>query len=134
MDVMNDSQKTVSQLRAEVAEFIAERDWQQFHAPKNLAMALAIEAAELMEHFQWLTVEQSRELKQDASRKQAVGEELADVLCYVLAMANELELDMTETMLAKMVRNRQKYPANEYRGRYGPEDPGSGHRDSSDSK
>jgi NTP pyrophosphatase (non-canonical NTP hydrolase) len=87
-------------------------------------MALAIEAAELMEHFQWLTVEQSRELPHDAARRHAVGEELADVLCYLLAMANELELDVTQTMMAKMERNRAKYPAAEYRGRYGPEDPG----------
>lgn len=122
MGTHEDQQTTVAQLREEVARFVDERDWRQFHAPKNLAMAIAIEAAELMEHFQWLTVAQSRQLQENAQRKHAVGEELADVLCYVLALANELELDVTQTMRAKMIRNREKYPVAEYRGRYGPED------------
>ena len=126
MGTHEDQQTTVAQLREEVARFVDERDWRQFHAPKNLAMAIAIEAAELMEHFQWLTVAQSRRLQENAQRKHAVGEELADVLCYVLALANELELDVTQTMRAKMIRNREKYPVAEYRGRYGPEDGVSG--------
>ncbi|MDG1872596.1 MAG: MazG-like family protein, partial [Mariniblastus sp.] len=82
---------------------------------------LAIEAAELMEHFQWITTEESRLLDEQA--KAEAGEELADVLCYALAMANELDLDISSTIQAKMVKNREKYPAQEFRGRYGENAP-----------
>jgi NTP pyrophosphatase (non-canonical NTP hydrolase) len=109
-------------LKELVADFVAQRDWQQFHSPKNLAMSLAIEAAELMEHFQWISPEESRQAAGEPARLAAIGEELADVLCYALAMANELGIDLSETIHAKMVKNAQKYPADEYRGRYGPED------------
>ena len=107
-----------------MADFVTERDWQQFHTPKNLSMALAIEVAELMEHFQWLTPQASREIPADPARLQEVQEELADVCCYVLAIANELGIDVSESMRHKMTKNREKYPAEEYRGRYGPEDDG----------
>ncbi len=85
-------------------------------------MALAIEAAELMEHFQWLTPEESREVAAQPEKLAAVAEELADVLCYALALANELELDLSASIRDKMRKNAQKYPTAEYRGRYGPED------------
>jgi NTP pyrophosphatase (non-canonical NTP hydrolase) len=106
--------------------FVAERDWQQFHSPKNLSMSLAIEAAELMEHFQWIDVPESRRVKDDPVKLAAIGEELADVLCYGLALANELGLDVSETMQRKMVKNAAKYPAAEFRGRYGKDDPAGG--------
>ena len=122
---MSDSETTISDLRQVVATFVTERDWQQFHTPKNLTMALAIEVAELMEHFQWLTPEASRAITEDSTRLQAVREELADVCCYVLAIANELDVDISQAMTEKMVKNRQKYPAEEFRGRYGLEDDGS---------
>ena len=121
---MTDSETTLAELRRIVAEFVDRRDWRQFHTPKNLAMSLSIEAAELMEHFQWLTAEQSRAVTGEPEKLSAVAEELADVLCYVLAMANELGLDLATALRAKMVKNDQKYPAPEYRGRFGPEDPG----------
>jgi NTP pyrophosphatase (non-canonical NTP hydrolase) len=105
-----------------VERFVAERDWRQFHTPKNLAMALAIEAAELMEHFQWLTAEESRDVAGGPDKLAAVAEELADVLCYALALANELSIDVSAAVEAKMQKNAQKYPADEYRGRWGPED------------
>ena len=113
----NDSQTTVAALRDCMREFVAERNWEQFHSPKNLSMSLAIEAAELMEHFQWLTIEQSKQL--DACQQQEVGEELADVICYALSIANALNLDITATVDAKMAKNRSKYPAEEFRGRFG---------------
>ncbi len=75
---------------------------------------MAIEAAELMEHFQWLDVAQSRELGETATKE--VGEELADVICYALAMANQLKIDLTSTVLAKVEKNKKKYPAHEFRG------------------
>ena len=81
-------------------------------------MALAIEAAELMEHFQWLTTDGSRELATDPEKLAEVGEELADVIGYSFALANELGLDISSAVRAKMVKNAQKYPAEKYRGRY----------------
>lgn len=121
-----DATTTVAELRQILADFVAERDWSQFHSPKNVSMALAIEVAELMEHFQWLTTEASRGLTDDPEKLAAVGEELADVVGYSFALANELGIDVSTAIRAKMVKNRLKYPADEYRGRYGPEDDGRG--------
>ena len=121
---MSDATTTVSELREIIRKFVEERDWRQFHAPKNLAMALAIEAAELMEHFQWLDVEASRAMFGDPAKLTAIGEELADVIGYGLALANELNIDVSGTIRAKMVKNAVKYPADEFRGRYGREDKG----------
>jgi NTP pyrophosphatase (non-canonical NTP hydrolase) len=123
---MPDTDTTIAQLRQIVEAFVSERDWRQFHTPKNLAMAMAIETAELMEHFQWLTPEQSRALAEEPEKLREVGEEVADVLCYLMAMANELGLDLSTAVRDKMVKNAQKYPAAEYRGRFGPDDPGPG--------
>jgi dCTP diphosphatase len=114
----SDSTTTIAELRKLVADFVAERDWSQFHSPKNVSMALAIEAAELMEHFQWLTTDASRELAEQPEKLAEVGEELADVIGYSFALANELGLDISEAVRAKMVKNAQKYPAEKYRGRY----------------
>jgi NTP pyrophosphatase (non-canonical NTP hydrolase) len=114
----SDSTTTVAELRRLIADFVAERDWSQFHAPKNVSMALAIEAAELMEHFQWLTPEASRDLADDPEKLAAVAEELADVVGYSFALANELGLDVSSSIRAKMVKNAEKYPAEKYRGRY----------------
>lgn len=118
----HDADTSVAALREAVAQFVDERDWRQFHTPKNLAMSLAIEAAELMEHFQWLTPEQSRAVAGDAGKLHDVGEELADVLCYAFALANELQLDISDCVRRKLIRNAEKYPADEFRGRYGRED------------
>ncbi|NLS97819.1 MAG: nucleotide pyrophosphohydrolase [Planctomycetaceae bacterium] len=120
---MNDDETTIFQLRQVVDRFVAERDWHQFHTPKNLAMSLAIEAAELMEHFQWLTPEQSWQVADRSEKKAEVGEEISDVLCYLLALANELKLDLSTALEAKMVKNAEKYPVHRYRGLFGPEDP-----------
>jgi NTP pyrophosphatase (non-canonical NTP hydrolase) len=118
----SDSDTTVAELRQIIADFVAERDWSQFHSPKNVSMALAIEAAELMEHFQWLTTDASRKLANDPKKLAEVGEELADVIGYSFALANELGLDVSTAMRAKMIKNVQKYPANDFRGRYSRED------------
>jgi NTP pyrophosphatase (non-canonical NTP hydrolase) len=120
---MPDSETTLADLRQIVRQFVDERDWHQFHSPKNLAMSLSIEAGELMEHFQWLTTEQSRAVAEDEAKLGAVAEELADVLCYVLALANELKLDVSTAVRDKMGKNALRYPASEYRGRFGPDDP-----------
>lgn len=122
MSEMSDTDVTVAELRQLVADFVAARDWQQFHTPKNLAMALAIEAAELMEHFQWLDAGESQAVAEDSAKRAAAGEELADVLCYALAMADALGLDVSQAMHAKMEKNARKYPVDDYRGRWGAED------------
>ena len=114
----NDSTTTIAELRKLIADFVAERDWSQFHSPKNVSMALAIEAAELMEHFQWLTTDASREMAGDPEKLAEVGEELADVIGYSFALANELGIDVSSAIRAKMVKNIEKYPAEKYRGRY----------------
>jgi NTP pyrophosphatase (non-canonical NTP hydrolase) len=119
---MNDADTTLGELRELVRQFVDARDWRQFHSPKNLSMALAIEAAELMEHFQWITTDASRRVADDTDNLPAVCDELADVLCYTMALANELQVDLSEALRKKMEKNESKYPAHEYRGRYGPED------------
>ena len=116
---MNDAETSIDQLRQLVADFVAARDWQTFHSPKNISMALAIEAAELMEHFQWVTIDASRELPRDPAKRHEIGEELADVICYSLAMANTLGLDVATIVREKMKRNEAKYPVDRYRGRFG---------------
>jgi NTP pyrophosphatase (non-canonical NTP hydrolase) len=122
--MQDDRSTTVSELREIVQRFVDERDWQQFHAPKNLSMSLAIEAAELMEHFQWISVESSRSIGTDPDQFMGVQEELADVLCYVLALANELDIDLAQALQRKMVLNAKKYPIDEIKGRFGHEDKG----------
>ena len=114
----SDRDTTVAELRQLIADFVAERDWSQFHSPKNVSMALAIEAAEMIEHFQWLTTDASRELADEPEKLAAVAEELADVIGYSFALANELSLDVSSAIRAKMVKNAQKYPAEKYRGCY----------------
>ena len=114
---MSDKSTTLGTLREELHQFVDERDWHQFHSPKNLTMAMSIEVAELMEHFQWLSIDDSRAVKSDADKLAEVGEEMADVLSYLLALANSLDIDLTTTLRSKMVKNRLKYPVDEFRGR-----------------
>ena len=102
-------------LQKALREFARERDWEQFHTPKNLATALSVEAAELLEHFQWLTDEQSRTL--DEAKRTAVGEELADVLLYLLQLADKLDIDPLQAAERKLRLNADKYPADRARGR-----------------
>jgi dCTP diphosphatase len=100
----------IDSLTLELREFAAARGWEQFHSPKNLASALAVEAAELLEHFQWLTEDQSRRL--DAAKTQAVGQEIADVLLYLLQLADKLGLDVAQEARKKLVLNALKYPVD----------------------
>lgn len=99
-----DLQRLTQDLRA----FAQARDWEQFHSPKNLASALSVEAAELLEHFQWLTEAQSRSL--GAEQRDEVGAEMADVLLYLLQLADKLGIDLIDAAKRKMVVNAQKYP------------------------
>ena len=112
---MSDQNTTIQELKERMAQFVRERDWEQFHTPKNLSMSIAIEAAELMEHFQWLTVEQSKSLDEDAL--QDISEELADIVIYSLSLSNFLELDLADAIVRKMEKNIRKYPKEKVRGK-----------------
>lgn len=94
--------------------FAEARDWQQFHSPKNLAMALVVEAGEVVEHFQWLREDESAALEPE--RKAAVAAELADVLAYLVRLADTLGIDLLDAAAAKLVRNEERYPADKVRG------------------
>lgn len=104
----------LDELRERLREFARERDWEQFHSPKNLAMALSVEAAELVEHFQWLTEAQSQAL--DPQKREQVAQELADVLLYLVRLADRLDIDLLDAARRKIVLNAQKYPADKVRG------------------
>lgn len=101
-------------LRDQLRQFALERDWDQFHSPKNLAAALSVEAAELLEHFQWLGEAESRELP--AARRARVAEELADVLLYLVRLADKLDVDLAAAAVAKLAQNAAKYPVEKSRG------------------
>jgi dCTP diphosphatase len=101
-------------LQQRLAAFAAARDWEQFHSPKNLAMALSVEAAELVEEFQWLTEQQSQAL--DPERRERVRLELADVFIYLLRLADKLDVDLMRAADDKIALNEQKYPAERVRG------------------
>jgi NTP pyrophosphatase (non-canonical NTP hydrolase) len=115
---MSDSTTTIADLRNLIQQFVSERNWEQFHTPKNLAMSISIEAAELMELFQWTDAEESARRIAVEPQRTRLAEELADVLCYALSLANATGLDLSEAIRAKLVKNRAKYPADEFRDRF----------------
>ncbi len=115
---MTDRETAVAELREVVARFVREREWEQFHSPKNLAMALAVEAGELMEHFLWIDTEASRQVVADPARLEAVADEMADVACLLLSLCNSLGVDLSSSIERKMARNILKYPADKCRGRF----------------
>jgi dCTP diphosphatase len=106
--------RDLGELRERVRAFVAERDWERFHSPKNLAMALSVEASELVELFQWLTEEESA--APDPGRRQRVAEEMADVLWFLVRLADRLDVDLLAAAEAKLAANAVKYPADLVRG------------------
>lgn len=104
----------VDNIKQRLRKFVAERDWQQFNTPKNLSMALIAEAGELVEHFQWLTDEQSKQL--DDGQLKAVSHELADIFVYLIRLADELNIDLIKATNEKMLINNKKYPAEKVKG------------------
>ena len=102
-------------LRDEIKAFIEERDWEQFHSPKNLVMALSVEVSEIVEHFQWLTEEQSRKLS--SSKLAEIREEIGDVMIYLTELADKLGIDSVEAARAKLEINKRKYPATLVKGK-----------------
>lgn len=117
MAAQNDSTTTLAELKSRVLAFARERDWEQFHAPKNLSMALAAEAGELMEHFLWITPEASRALVVDPVKRAKIAEELADVVIYALEFANVAQIDVAAAIESKMAANSLKYPVEKAKGR-----------------
>ncbi len=115
---MSDTSTTVAQLREAWAQFVAARDWQQFHSPKNLVMALSCEVSELMEHFLWIDNAASQQVAQDPRVREQVEDELADVAGVIFALCNALNLDLSDAVARKMAKNELKYPVEKVRGRY----------------
>ncbi|MEU3016300.1 nucleotide pyrophosphohydrolase [Nocardiopsis sp. NPDC007018] len=103
---------SISSLQLALADFARERDWEQFHTPKNLAMALAGEAGELTAEFQWLTPEQSRAVMEDPAKAEAVRQEMADVFSYLLRLADVLEVDLEQALRDKVDLNTTRYPVD----------------------
>src|SRR5215207_3959404 len=106
---------SLEDLRTAIREFIAERKWEQFHSPKNLAMALSVEASEIVEHFQWLTEEQSRNLPSEKLAE--IREEIGDVMIYLAELAGALGVDPVEAARSKLEINKQKYPVGLVKGK-----------------
>ncbi|MDR2239741.1 MAG: nucleotide pyrophosphohydrolase [Zoogloeaceae bacterium] len=106
------------ELRDRLRVFTREREWDRYHAPKNLAMALIVEAAELAEHFQWLSAEESRAIRSlpDGEKREAIRDELADVLIYLIELADALDVDLAAAARAKIGKNALKYPVEKARG------------------
>lgn len=104
----------LEQIKLKLREFADERDWDQFHSPKNLSMALIAEAAELVEHFQWMTEKQSHNLSE--SKLKAVGEELADIQIYLIRIADKLNIDLLAEANKKIELNEKKYPREKVKG------------------
>ena len=104
----------LEQFKLQLRQFAEERDWEQFHSPKNLSMALSVEASEIVEHFQWLTEEQSKSLPND--KLEEVETELADTLIYLIRLADKLEIDLLAAAQSKIEENERKYPAEKAKG------------------
>jgi NTP pyrophosphatase (non-canonical NTP hydrolase) len=119
---LRDDGATLAWLREMMREFVAERAWQKYHTPRNLAASVAVEAGELLELFQWWSTDEGdrrkKELMQDSAFKKAVGEELCDVMMYCVSLANAMDLEIAPTIAAKMAKNRLKYPPERFHGHY----------------
>jgi len=108
------SQKSIDELATRLRQFAAERDWEQFHSPKNISMALSVEVAEILEHFQWMTEQESRELSED--KRSEVSQELADAFIYLVRLADQVNVDLLDAADKKLQVNKDKYPADRVRG------------------
>lgn len=114
---ITDDITTLAQLKEATAKFAREREWEQFHAPKNLSMAIAAEAGELMEHFLWVSAAESSALSMDHYKRSKIEEELADVIILSLQFANMAKIDVASAVSAKITKNAAKYPISKAKGR-----------------
>ena len=116
-ELRRDIEMTLDQLKAKVKRFIQNREWGKYHNPKNLAESICIEAAELLEVFQWVSLNEAASWSDVPSKLERVKEELADIIIYCLSMANAMKIDVTQAILSKLEKNKAKYPVDKYRGR-----------------
>ena len=115
---MNDNNTVINDLKKTVKNFVEEREWKQFHTPKNLSMSVAIESAELMELFQWLSRKESiKAMSSGKLRKNAI-DEIADIFIYLIAFCNENNIDIKQAIDQKMKKNKKKYPVNIFKGQF----------------
>jgi NTP pyrophosphatase (non-canonical NTP hydrolase) len=112
---MSDKSTTIQELKLKKAEFVKDRDWEQYHSPKNLSMSIAIEAAELMEKFQWIDNQKSKEIVE--KNKLEIEEEIADIFSYILGFCNLYDIDLSEAFKNKLEKNKIKYPINKSKGK-----------------
>ena len=115
---MNDSNTTIKELKKIVEDFVSERDWSQFHNPKNLSMALAIEAGELMDIFKWNTTQECEDMISEKNIRQDATDELADIMIYALAFSNRNNINISSAIEKKMIKNRKKYPTEKFKGHF----------------
>ena len=113
-----DERTTIAELKSLVEEFVAERDWAQFHSPKNLAMAIGVEAGELMDLFRWHSEAQSVQAMKVGTARRRATEELADVVICALAFANRTRINLAQAVRSKVLKNSKKYPLRTYKGRF----------------
>jgi NTP pyrophosphatase (non-canonical NTP hydrolase) len=113
---MKDSITTIGGIKKEIARFVEEREWGPFHSPKNLSMSITIEAAELMELFQWMDVDEARSKSALPELRQQIEEEIADITIYILSLCNTLRLDLSACIASKIQKNCKKYPADKCKG------------------
>jgi NTP pyrophosphatase (non-canonical NTP hydrolase) len=116
-NMTRDSDTTIQKLKELVGEFIHAREWEKFHNPRNLAEAICIEAAELLEVFQWVSADEALRQITDSSKLEQIEEELADVLVYCLSLANVTNIDVAHAVVKKLKKNDAKYPVEKFRGR-----------------
>ncbi len=118
MTIMSDSVTTIDELKKLVESFVNERDWEKFHSPKNLAMSISIEASELMEIFQWLDLDEAKDIiKSNTKERAEVLDEISDIVIYALAFCNRNKIDLSESIKQKMKKNIEKYPVDKYKGK-----------------
>lgn len=115
----DDASTTIADLKHVMQAFVEAREWQPFHDPKNLSMSLSIEAAELLEHFQWLRTDELKAIAGDEAKMQAIREEVADVAAYLVSFATTMGIDLASAFRDKMQKNALKYPEAEFKGRSG---------------
>ncbi|MCX5693691.1 MAG: nucleotide pyrophosphohydrolase [Candidatus Omnitrophica bacterium] len=114
---MKNSDITLQEIKTRIKQFIKERDWEKYHSPKNISMSVAIEAAELMEHFQWLTIDESHKLLKNKKKRVEIEDELADVMIYVIDFCNLFGIDIEKSILNKLKKTAKKYPVRLVKGK-----------------
>ena len=115
---MDDRSTTITELKKIVEDFVNERDWSQFHNPKNLSMALSIEASELLDIFKWNTIQECESMMSEKNTRQDATDELADIMIYALAFSNRNNINISSAIEKKMIKNRKKYPTEKFKGHF----------------